>query len=246
MYQFGIGSLYGVPNGGTLATNPTPVKFGTIKDVSVDFSQELKELKGQRKIADAVAGGALKITGKASAGLINGALLNQLFFAAASTSGMKQVVEDEAHSVPASTPFTVTIAPPGSGTFVEDLGVRLASGASMTKVATGPTTGQYSVSAGVYTFAAADEGTAVLISYLYASTSGSTIAINNSIMGPIPMFELMLSESTDSDILAVRLFSCASSKLSMAFKQDDFVVPEFDFSGYANAAGAIGEIYLSE
>lgn len=47
-----------------------------------------------------------------------------------------------------------------------DLGVKYANGTAMTKVASGPAVSQYTVSpAGLYTFSAADQAAAVLISY---------------------------------------------------------------------------------
>jgi len=42
MYQFGSGTLFGFPNGGNTAPNPTPMKFGTLQDVSVDISGDVK------------------------------------------------------------------------------------------------------------------------------------------------------------------------------------------------------------
>lgn len=82
----------------------------------------------------------------------------------------------QSYSVPASSPYTVTPTVPGSGVWSADAGVSYAStGVQLTPVASGPTVGQYSVSAGVYTFAAADEGAALLISFLY-TTPGSTVS----------------------------------------------------------------------
>lgn len=67
-----------------------------------------------------------------------------------------------------STPFQIT-AQQAYGAFAADGGVvRVSNGQAFTKVGSGPTAGQYSVSAtGVYLFAAADVGAAVLISYSY-------------------------------------------------------------------------------
>ena len=77
------------------------------------------------------------------------------------TAGFGQY--DEAATVPA-TPFQVTTAK----SWASNIAVTYANGDAMTEVASAPTVGQYSVSStGVYTFAAADEGEAVLISYSY-------------------------------------------------------------------------------
>jgi len=73
----------------------------------------------------------------------------------------------EPRTIPATPgPYTITTA--HAATFVEDLGVTKAA-VPMVKVASAPTTGQYAVNiaTGVYTFAAADQNQAVVISYRY-------------------------------------------------------------------------------
>jgi hypothetical protein len=73
-------------------------------------------------------------------------------------------VSDEAATIPAS-PYQVTVTP-DFGVWGQDDGITLA-GVAMTKVTTAPAAGQYSVDEGVYTFAAANTGGSVLISYSY-------------------------------------------------------------------------------
>ncbi len=84
-------------------------------------------------------------------------------------------VQGEAASVPAAPgPYTVTAAAP-FGPWASDAGVVYASGAALAAVAgNNPAAGQYNVSAGIYTFAAADAGAAVLLSYGFIPA-----AINN-------------------------------------------------------------------
>src|ERR1051326_1886834 len=170
MFEFGSGTLWGFPVSGNTAPNPTPMKFGTLQDVSLDISGDVKQLYGQKQFPEAVARGKCKITGKAKFASINGKMFNDLFFGQTLGTGMKQVALDEVHSVPA-TPFQVTITPPNSGIFLQDWGVRYAAtGVPLTRVASGPVTGQYSVnqSTGVYTFSTGDQGTSnVLISYTF-------------------------------------------------------------------------------
>ncbi len=81
------------------------------------------------------------------------------------TAGYK--VSGEAATIPA-TPYQVAAAQP-NGSWVGDGGVTFAtSGIALTKVTGTPTTGQYAVSLnGLYTFAAADTGLGVLITYNY-------------------------------------------------------------------------------
>lgn len=73
----------------------------------------------------------------------------------------------EAGVIPASPgPYTITVAEAAS--FVEDLGVTK-GGTPMTRVASAPAAGEYSVDegTGIYTFNATDESDAVVISYRY-------------------------------------------------------------------------------
>jgi hypothetical protein len=80
MFEFGAGTLWGFPVGGNTAANPTPMKFGTLQDVSLDISGDVKQLYGQKQFPEAVARGKCKITGKSKFAAINGKMLNDLFF----------------------------------------------------------------------------------------------------------------------------------------------------------------------
>lgn len=71
----------------------------------------------------------------------------------------------EAHTIPSTGPFTVTAAQP-YGAWATDQGVTV-NGVPMTAVVGAPAVGQYSVSAGIYTFAAANAGQPVAVSYGY-------------------------------------------------------------------------------
>ena len=244
--QFGIGGLFLNSNGGNQATNPTPYEALTIQDVSIDISQDLKELVGQYKFADDVAPGQMKITGKFSIGRIEIGMFNNLLFANTQSTGMKVIVQDESGTVPASTTYTVTVV--NSTHFDTDLGVRYYdTGAPFTRVTGPPTVGQYSVSEGVYNFAAADASAKVLLSYAYdLTTSGSTVTIANQLMGYGPVFELWLSEpyqSVGGIANGIHLWACRLSKLNQALKNTDHLKPEMDFTAFANASGQVGEFF---
>ena len=244
--QFGVGGLFLNPTGGNLAANPTPFEALTIQDVSIDISQDLKELVGQYKFADDVAPGQMKITGKFSIGRIELGMLNNLFFGNTLSTGVRAIVQDEPDSVPATTTYAVTVT--NSVNFDTDLGVRYAAnGAPFTRVTGAPTLGQYAVSAGVYTFAATDASAKVLISYAYDSALlGKTLAITNQLMGYGPSFELWLSEpyqSVGGIPNGVHLWACRLSKLNQSLKNVDYLKPELDFTAFCNAAGAVGEFF---
>lgn len=242
MYQFGSGNLIALAG-----AVPVARKFGALQGVSVDFTFNLKELYGQLQFPLTVARGQGKIDGKATFASLNGALVNDLFFGGANAAGQTVPVIGEAASIPAS-PFTVTVA--NGATFKEDLGVTdVATGLPMTRVASAPATGQYSVTVGTgaYLFAAADTGKAVLIDYAYTvAGSGNLTTISNQLTGSAPSFGVSLPMKYNGKTMYLKLTSCVSSKLSIATKMEDFIVPEFDFKAYADASGVVGYLSMSE
>lgn len=249
---FGAGILWGTPltdaNGAAVA-NPTPVPFGALQDVSIDFQADIKTLFGSNAYPLIAARGKSKISGKAKAAQINGALLNGIYFGYVTTAGIVGDVADTTGATIPTTPFQITPTPPSSGTWSVDLGVKNANAVPMKRVASAPATGQYSVAAGVYTFAAADAGLVVYVSYQYtaASTSAQKIAISNVVMGAAPTFRCDLSVPYGGKILTMVLLNCVANKLSFATKLDDFTIPEFDFEAFADSSGVnIGTINLSE
>lgn len=82
-------------------------------------------------------------------------------------------VQNEAQNIPATSTYTITPNAP-YGAWASDNGVSYATGGALTAVKSAPTTGQYvppnlasDTPTLVYTFAAADEGKAVLLNYNY-------------------------------------------------------------------------------
>jgi hypothetical protein len=250
MINFGSGKLIAVPTNladGTAIATPTPVILGTMQDVSLDLSVEIKELYGSKRYPIAVGQGKGKTEIKAKYAEINGGILGSLFFGKAAQAGVKAAVFDSAASIPAASPYTLTVVPPGSGTFVGDLGVIFAAtGEQLTRVAATPAAGQYSVSAlGVYTFASADQGKSVAISYEYsAATGGQFWNLTNETMGYTPSFTLLLQNQFDGKSLVCKLNRCVSGKLSLPLKSDDFAVYDFEAAAFADGAGSLGYICM--
>jgi hypothetical protein len=248
---FGAGSLIGTATtdayGNALAA-PTPVQFGVLQNVSLDMSFDTKELYGQNQFPVAVGRGKGKIGGKASFAQINGMLLNSLFFGQTMTAGtISDVINPPAAAIPA-TPFAVTPTIPGSGTWANDLGVTDTAGVPYVRVVSGPTAGQYSVAAGVYTFSAADTGKSVVISFQYTATSTTSrkITVANVPMGYAPTFRIDFFVAQNGKPLIVSANSCLSTKLSLATKQDDFLLPDFEFSIFADPSGNVLTIGTGE
>ena len=101
--QFGTGVLYGLPNSGNLATNPTPYRFGVLQEANVDFKGDLKKLYGQQQFAVAKARGKIDVTVKAKLAVVDPNMLNQLYFAQTSAAGITLVSDSEAATVPSGT-----------------------------------------------------------------------------------------------------------------------------------------------
>lgn len=252
MINFGSGKLIAVPTNladGTAIAVPTPVVLGTMQDISLDLSVEMKSLYGSKRYPIAVGQGKGKTEIKAKYADIDGGILGSLFFGKASAAGIKAAVFDFAATIPATPgPYTLTISPPSSGTFVADLGVFNAStGVQMTRVASAPATGEYSVvvATGVYTFAAADQGKAITVSYEYSAASGGKVwTMTNETMGNTPSFAMLLQNGYDGKNLVCKLNRCVSGQLSMPFKFDDFAVYDFNAEAFADAAGNLGYICM--
>ncbi len=243
--QFGSGVLYGLPNAGNLPTNPTPFKFGVLQDASIEFKGDLKKLYGTKQFPVAKARGKIDVSCKAKIATVDPNFLNQLFFAQSASAGVTTLAADEAATVPA-TPGPYTVAVANHTHFVTDYGVcYVANGQQMTKVAAAPALGQYACDgAGNYTFAAADQGVAVTISYTYTdSTSGTTISLTNENMGYAPEFRALLFSNFRNKRVGIELFSCTMGQMSVPTKQEDFWMLDITFDAGVDANGNLGAIY---
>lgn len=252
MFLFGSGILWGTPlsdASGAAVANPTPLIFGTLQDTEIDIKFELKQLHGQNQFAVAVGRGKGSISGKAKLADIRAAFLETIVFGVAGTAGLTSMVYDTVGAVVPSTPFAITPTVPNAGTWQADLGViNGVTGREMKRVASAPATGQYMVAAGVYTFAAADTGVLVYISYRYTATStvARRIAINNLPMGYAPTFRADFYGPYNGKAAVLTLNSCISDGFKIGAKNDDFSVPEMGFQAFADAGGVIGTLAVTE
>lgn len=246
--RFGAGYLIGRgPN-----TTDTPVLFGALQDIAVDVTFTNKELRGNYQFPEAIGRGEAKVTAKAKFGRVSASLYNSLFFGQALTAGQTLIALKESHAFPASTPFTVVIAPAGSGVFLHDEGVLYsATGLPLQRVASGSeAVGKYSVdeSTGTYTFASGETGNC-LISYSYTiTTSGFTLAINNELQGLAPQFALDMSwpDPSGTGQQVNILYACVASKLAVPTKMGDFGITELDIDAFADSADRVALFSSSE
>jgi hypothetical protein len=232
MYSFGSGVLIGTR---TDIANATPINFGLVQSVSIDENATIKELFGQFQHPVAIARGTVKTVGKATVARISGIAFANLFYGVTPQAGQVATQFGEA-STSAS-----TLSVNNAATFIDDLGViNAATGITLTKVASAPAAGQYSVSAGTYSFAAGDAGNALLISYTYGVVgSGQKFTVSNQLLGTTPTFSAQFYTTFQGKAMSIKLNNCTSSKLMLSTKLEDFVIPEFDFSCFADAAGNI-------
>lgn len=237
MYVFGSGALIGQASGGS------PINFGLVQEVSLDIGATLKELYGQNDYPVAIGSGTKKLTGKAKMAKISGVALASLFFGYTPSTGQTLTQFGEAATIP-STPYQVTVT--NAATFVADMGVVYATtGMPLKQVPSAPTTGQYTVNAatGVYTFVTGDSAKGVLISYTYTSNAATSqkFTVSTKLIGPTVNFSanLFANDPTTGNQWSVYLYNCVAAKLSFGTKLEDFMIPEMDFSCYANAAGKV-------
>lgn len=251
MINFGVGRTIAVPKrlaDGSVAANATPLQMGTMQEIGVDMSVELKKLKAARRYPLAIAQADGSIMVKAKYAVFDAAIYGSLFSGKASTAGIKGVDQDILLTVPSTGPYTVTVVPSNSGTFVEDLGlIDPSTGNALKRVGSGPTAGQYSVSSGgVYTFAAGNAGAVFVGGWEYSATStaGQFFNITNDVQGPTPSFSMYLKQSFDGMNMVMKLNKCVSGKMNIPAKTGDFAVYDFEAEAFDDGTGNVGWLCL--
>lgn len=243
-FIFGAGKLVATPlvdGYGNAVANGTPILLATAQEISMDEGFETKKLYGENQFPVDVGRGKGNLSVKAKFAQVNGLAVSSLYFGQTLATGLNGMVFDVVGAAIPTTPFQITPSVPSSGTWSGDLGVRDTSGLPMVKVASAPTAGQYSVSAGVYTFAAADTGKTVYISFAYtAAVAGANkMTINNLPMGYAPIVKLDVWWSKNGKQFGTTYPNAIATKLSWQSKLDDYMVPEIEFEGFADAAGHV-------
>lgn len=243
----GTGHLTLIPGG----SNPTPIQVARLKDVSVKFTKETRDLEADRVAAidRAWVGLTTKMTAKnvewnadAVAAILSGA--------ATVGTGRLIGIDAESGTIP-TTPFQITVA---NTTGHVNLGVTnitkgLAAGVkkTMDRVASAPATGQYSVSAGVYTFAAADVGDVVHVRYYYSNAStGKTATIVNIAPRLDPSFicTLFNTNAAGKDC-GFRFVNAHVPDFGLSFKTKDWNDVDVTIDCLGDDSDAIGAIYRS-
>lgn len=226
-------------------TTPLAINIGYVQEFSIELAGNTKELYGQNQFPLVAARSTIKATGKFKAAEVSGLAWNNAFFGQQTptagngfTSGGYSWNIDSTYTIGSTTALATTVT--NSSLFDADLGVWYSTaGLPFQRVAGGSeAAGKYSVAAGVYTFAAADTAKGIKITYTTTTSSGQSLIITNQPIGFTPTFQLDYYTSLNQPTaqpFAVRLYQAIASKLGMAFKLEDFAMPEFEFSLFANA-----------
>jgi hypothetical protein len=247
MFIFGSGNAYATPYGANAPGSPTPLELGVLQETGVEFATSQKELYGKQQFPLAVARTAGKVNLTFKFANVYLKLWNDLFFGSTVAAGSERGVADESHVAAAS----VTIAPPSSGVFARDMGVRDATtGKSMTLVLASPVAGvsyEVNTGTGVYTFNASQG--ASLISYTYTlSSTGFKSNVTNQPMGSQPVMDITIFNTQYTNLdgsfnCLLRFPAVIAAKMGMPMKNEDWQITDFACAAFADNAGNI--MYLN-
>jgi hypothetical protein len=268
MDTFGAGAMFAIPIAnatGVPYATPSPVQFGILQDVTIDDSTEIKELYGALSYPVDIGRGKGKIMIKAKFASVTAQLYNATYFGQTLVSGYSALYNDLlGTTVPTGVGATsinivaTTGATGGTSVFVRDLGVQGVDpwggvgGYQFTRVASSPTSGQYVLTTGAagatgatYQFSGIDVGKTVYINYEYSNATNpktaQTMTVVNLPMGSAPTFQIEFQafRQTTGETFFRRFPNCVATKLTADFKNDDFTIPDFEASAFADSLGNI-------
>jgi hypothetical protein len=242
-FGFGSGILTGLRNDNADSVTNTPIRFGALQEVSVEFAGDIKELFATQQFPIDSARGKTKINGKAKVAEVKSRMYNDLFFGQTQNTGGIKYAYNESTTV-GTAAFLYTVSFSGS-TPLADQGVFLASnGNQLQAVSSAPGANQYTFNptTGVYTFNSTAAGLGMIANYTYTVSTGFTIVIGNPPMGTTPRFQVTLFQQypNSSSQIVLILYSCVSNRLTFPTQIDDYVIQDLDFSAFANPAGNVG------
>jgi hypothetical protein len=107
--------------------------------------------------------------------------------------------------------------------------------------------GQYSVSAGVYTFNTSENGKKLQFIYTQTLATGSTITMGNVGMGLATTYSLELFNDPSKNgglVFGMDVPAITIPKLSMAFGANKFMIPDLEFNVVDDGSGNIATFYI--
>ena len=244
MFGSGVALAAPQPSSGNPAPNPTPLALGVLQNIKLTLGADIKSLYGIDQWAVDTAIGKRSIKGSFEFAQISNLLMSQLFFGDGTDAGsvITTTYPGEAHTVPASSTYTITVTNEALTPLV-DYGVTYASsGISLVDIGSASLTaaGQYKVdlSTGVYTFDSADASADVLINYSWTPASGgSTLTAATHPMGWGPLIALNLVFPYEGGGLGFYLPNVRLGKIDIATKLEDYTMYTTDYEGFAGPNG---------
>jgi hypothetical protein len=238
-FEFGTGVLSGIRT--DVAGVQTPVRFGALQGVAVDFAGDVKELYAMQQYPISTARGKVKITGKAKVAEVRARMYNDLFFGLTQTTGGQKFAFNESTTLGTGA-ASYTVANSGSTPLLDQGVFLVVDGTQLVAVSSAPGTLQYTFNAatGVYTFNAAQASTPIYANYTYTVATGYNLTLSNPLMGVTPTFKATLMQQFRNQQLVLTLNACISTRLSYPTSVDDYVMQDLDFSSFADDGGNVG------
>lgn len=242
-FGFGSGILTGLRNDNSDTATNTPVRFGALQEVSIEFAGDIKELFATQQYPIDSARGKTKIAGKAKVAQIYARMYNDLFFGQSMTTGQLKYAYNESTTL-ATGAATYTVAFAASTPLVDQGVFNPSTGLQFQRVSSAPALNQYSfvASTGIYTFGTHSASLPMLFNYTYSVASGYTISIGNPPMGTTPRFAitLFMQYPNSNKQMVMFLYSCVSPRLTLPSQIDDYWIMDLDFNAFANEGGNVG------
>lgn len=252
MFPFGAGRMY-------LKTSTAlgffRVGVAALQEGNWAIDVDVKELHGANRFPVDVRTATGKVEGSAKFADWDADTMAALLGVEVIDGSGRLLAVNVAGTVPASASYTITPTVPLSGSFVKNLEVIYGSnnlgsdGLPLEQVAPGnEAEGKFSVSAGVYTFAAADAGRAVRITYMYSVTGNADmkqIALNNTPIGVTPVMSGAFQLISDNKQMVLELDYVVPYGLKWGQRLDDWASQDINLKAFADpSTDVIGRINL--
>lgn len=249
---FGSGRVFYTPAGATQSS-----KYGNVMEFDLDVKVDLKEIWDENGFPLAAFDGhkSLDLSVKHYALRLDG--LQNDFNQSAPVASTEAYSLDENVTVPAGTPFTVTLAQ-GAQFIAGSLDLVMYIGTNKNPVTYSIVNAGSEVAgsaasvsaAGVITFAAADAGLTGKATYRYTNTNGKQITIVNQYQNSAGSYKLYFVKRDlsviDSSVgqLIVTLNAVRFGGIKLAYKEGGENVYERTLKAFADPTGTIGKIQI--
>src|ERR1017187_6463726 len=249
-----IGDVFILPVAGV--GNPPspnfPQRLLSLASLKIDVKAKNVNLMGQNQYPDDVMTSDKEASIEIEVGRVGIDLINMAAGEMIATGRTDMVIDEGGPggtAVPV-TPFQITVT--GSANFVDDLAVmNAATGQQLQKVTSGPTAGQYSFAAGIYTFSTGDNvsGVKVKIRYTKAVTAtGRTLSLGNHPQGFGPVVRVLANCPYTSPIAtspfgAINARSVKFNEIGMPFKRDGYLMVPMKGTMYPDGSGTVVDLW---